>query len=170
MTKPLQCRICSDTKVAATLHARERMFGLGGDFIYNLCESCSSLSLSAFDDDLSEYYLADYYSFSDNDAFSLKAKLACLIGRYLPNSLASQMGKYSYSIESVTRVRAEILQWLERDLRAPRILDVGCGSGTALLRYHYAGCNVEGLDPYFRGQNPAEFSIHRIQLDQLTGS
>jgi len=145
------------------------MFGLHGDFKYTQCGACGSLSQSECEYDLSRYYPPEYYSFSAERRFPLKARAACFVGRLLPTPMIKAAGQISYSIGVVARVRAEIASWLEEPRRRPRLLDVGCGAGAGLLCYHYAGCRVEGLDPFYGGANPAEFTIHRVPLAELHG-
>ena len=57
------CRICHSTRAARADVATERMFGMGGTFVYNECASCESLSLRTVPNDLSEYYPPTYYSY-----------------------------------------------------------------------------------------------------------
>jgi SAM-dependent methyltransferase len=145
------------------------MFGLDGDFIYTLCAACGSLSQSEQDFNMARYYPPEYYSFSADKPFPRKAKAACFIGRMLPVALARVAGYFSYSLGQVARVRTEVAGWYGQPRHSARVLDVGCGAGLGLLRYHYAGYRVEGLDPFYHGENPAEFPIHRVPLEQLNG-
>ena len=170
MKQPEQCRVCGAAEISRALDCRERMFGLDGHFTYTLCAACGSLSQSAQDFDMAKYYPPQYYSFAGGGNYSLKTKAACFVGRLLPPSLGAVAERFSYSLGQVARVRAEIADWLGSDRRAPRLLDVGCGSGSGSLRYHYAGCRVEGLDPYYHGKDPAEFIVHRMQLSELRGT
>ena len=164
-----ECRVCGASDVARSLDCRERMFGLDGHFTYTLCAACGSLSQTEQDFEVAKYYPTQYYSFSTGADFPFKAKAASFIGRMLPASLATVTGKISYSVGQVARVRAEITGWFGAPRQAPRLLDVGCGSGAGLLCYHYAGCQVEGLDPFYQGANPPQFPIHRMLLAELSG-
>lgn len=57
-----QCRVCGDD-VTECLTARERMFNMGGKFVYGLCSDCGSLSLMTPIEDIKQFYPADYYSY-----------------------------------------------------------------------------------------------------------
>lgn len=170
MNSSPQCRVCGGARVAQVLQAKERMFGLDGEFECNVCGDCGSVSLAVSDFDLAKYYPPEYYSFSTAEAFGFKAKLASAIARALPKNMCSAAGRLSYSVQSVADVRRTVTEWLGRPVKSPRVLDVGCGSGSWLMPYHYAGCRTEGIDPFYEGEDPKEFPIHRVALAELTGT
>lgn len=163
------CRVCRSQRIERQFSVRERMFGLAGQFVYTLCAECGSLSRAANEADISHYYPKDYYSFAASNGFPSTTKTILRVGRRLPEGLITWIARLtgSYSMTVLMQTKREIAHW--GGPPQPHILDVGCGAGEHLLRYHYAGCYIEGLDPFYAGPDPAECPIHRVPLAAIHG-
>ena len=55
------CAICSSTSFES-YQASEKMFGMGGKFIYQECQDCGVLKLKNIPENIDKYYPSDYYS------------------------------------------------------------------------------------------------------------
>jgi SAM-dependent methyltransferase len=164
------CRVCSGKDFARELSVPEMMFGLRDVFPYGLCAACGSLSLLSPPEEMGKYYPPNYYSFAPLPARSWKARLVAGCSRQLPDRLLSLAARMtgSYGLEQAAKVRQRAHGWLGGGRRRPRrLVDIGCGAGERLQDYYAAGLAVEGADPYFKGDNPREFPIHRTGIEKL---
>ena len=144
-----QCRICggaTDLSVRAT----ERMFGFGGEFWYDRCESCGGVQLREVPDDLPAFYPDNYYAFATRDATPSGVRAMV---RFIRDALVvgrgRRVGRWMEPLLSpgMLQMRA----WLERAgvSRHSRILDVGCGDGAWLRRLRDHGyAHLLGVDPF----------------------
>lgn len=139
--KPLHsCKFCGslDFKIFS---AQERMLGLGGDFLYQLCTDCNSLQLQTIPEDLSEFYPDSYYSFAD----------------LVPSSSVKRFLK-KRRMELFLRAKLSFLSpsygyWLKKVKPGfqDKIADVGCGNGQLLYELWAAGFqHLEGFDPFIK--------------------
>ena len=164
------CRVCGAAGDFALLVAREQMFAMGGQFSYVLCRSCGSLSLVQVPEDLSPYYPSGYYSYTRSNRYSAKSRWFARLLRHLPDFILNALTTRLFVAAELLEARHAIKRYLGRPLAGARVLDVGCGSGFGLMKFHHAGYRAEGCDPFFTGPDPAEFRIHRQHLGQLTST
>jgi SAM-dependent methyltransferase len=145
------CRICGNREGNQPFIAREMYFGWKDQFEYFECANCGCVQIDRIPDDLDRYYPSHYYSYAPPANVSIpkvpawrRLRNRALLGRDMPLSrllarLARPPGYFSW------------FDGLELDLDA-RILDVGCGAGSLLLRMRKAGfSNLSGVDPYISG-------------------
>src|SRR5438876_7644053 len=57
------CRICANSAGQKTFCFQEKMFGMGGEFVYFQCGQCGCLQIATVPQDMSRYYPPGYYSF-----------------------------------------------------------------------------------------------------------
>jgi SAM-dependent methyltransferase len=145
--------MCLSTKEPASLHrAKERWFGLPGNFVYAACADCGSLAL-VDPPSLAEYYPSDYYSL------------------VRPSSPTERF--VSYVAEEV-QVR-HVLRLLRRAGDCPKreaaILDVGCGNGRLLNGLHRRGfINLTGVDPFLEEESErAGLRLFKKGIDEVEG-
>jgi SAM-dependent methyltransferase len=133
------CHYCHSTQGNYFI-ATERMLGLGGEFTYATCKSCSSIQLVTFPKDLSPYYPSDYYSLGRLQPsgalrnFLKKIRMRAFLATGYP-FLSPRFGGY----------------WLKKlnPKFTDRIADVGCGNGQLLYELQVAGFKeLHGFDPY----------------------
>lgn len=145
----MTCKICSECAEHPIWKAKERMLGLGGEFLYFQCNACSCLQIADIPENLSAFYPIGYYSFNAQGVprTGWKANIAALRDR------ATALGKQ----DPISSVICKLIP-PRPDLRSiaavkptfqSRILDVGCGSGQLLSVLHRAGFrNLAGIDPF----------------------
>ena len=142
------CRICGNGTNNRAFHVREMMFGWKDGFEYFECADCGCVQIAAIPDDLDKYYPTDYYAFgkprhtgTPSVSWWRKLRNRALLGQQVPTARA---------IKALSRAPG-YFSWfrgLNLDLDS-RILDVGCGAGSLLLRMRKAGfTRLMGLDPY----------------------
>lgn len=161
------CRVCGLLADQAVLVAAEQMFAMGDCFEYGMCPHCGSLSLLDIPSDLARFYPSNYYSYTRANQVSRHGRLAARVLRHLPDTLLSWAGGRVYMAAQILQARRDVADWMGRSVPAARILDVGCGSGFGLMKYHYAGYRAEGCDPFYTGADPVEFPVHRAPLAAL---
>ncbi|MBN1872066.1 MAG: class I SAM-dependent methyltransferase [Candidatus Omnitrophica bacterium] len=140
------CRVCGNIKDNKPFRIREMMYGSGDEFTYFECSFCGCLQIAEIPSDMNRYYPADYYSFRkersgnlaerilrrerDRYAIFKKGFIGKIISARYPNSLLNRLGDANIRVSS-------------------RILDVGCGTGSALASLRRLGFKyLTGLDPY----------------------
>jgi SAM-dependent methyltransferase len=161
------CRVCGISTDLSILKATEMMFAQGGAFEYGQCSNCGSLSLLDIPTDLSVYYPTNYYSYTRTNHISRNGKLAAPLLRLLPDSILRITSARLFIAGQILQARSDVRGWLGLSSTSVRILDVGCGSGFGLMKYHYAGYRAEGCDPFYTGADPVEFPVHRAPLSGL---
>ena len=146
------CRICGNLEGNRAHVGRERMFGLGEEFVYDECARCGCLQIREVPEDLGRYYPDDYYSKSEprhphRPDWILKVrrrKLRHLLGE------GDRLGAVLAAISGPERIPP----WMKGVpvRHDDRILDVGCGSGEMLLSLARRGfTRLEGVDPFIDG-------------------
>lgn len=149
------CRVCGSEEVETWFHPREMMFGMREEFPYFKCLHCQCLQLEALPEDINKYYPSDYYSFRQvtETSQSLKASIKRrLISPMMSRSILGWGSHYGRILCLLMR-SPNIPKWMHVLPGAipfdSRILDVGCGSGEALLTLQNCGfTNLHGVDPY----------------------
>lgn len=116
---------------------------MGGDFRYAECLACGSLQLDTIPEDLSEYYPADYYSFSrlNPSTFWTKVLKKLRMRFFILFGSAWQAPMYGYWLRKVHAGYSA------------RIADVGCGNGQLLYELYAAGyTDLHGFDPFIANE------------------
>jgi len=138
------CRICRETSgPTQRFRAVERMNGTRDGFDYIKCLICGCLQIEHIPQDLSRYYLSDYYSFAVSN-------------RRIKEWLKLQRNRQHSGAK--TRVGALLTavigppmfsRWLAfADTQSPKVLDVGSGSGHLVSDLRRVGIDALGVDPY----------------------
>ncbi|MEN2280566.1 class I SAM-dependent methyltransferase [Algoriphagus sp. SE2] len=139
----VNCKFCGSTDQKVHV-AKERMFGLGGEFTYSECLSCGSLQLETIPSDLSPYYASGYYS---------------LVG--LTHSSFFRRFLKSLRMKAFYKFGSEFLEpsfgyWLKKikPKFSDRIADIGCGNGQLLYEFYASGFqNLHGFDPFIQKEH-----------------
>lgn len=161
------CRICGNLNGNRIHHAREMFLGLRERFSYLECGNCGCVQLLEIPKDMSKYYPPSYYSFNEHGklktllrrqwagyAFGRRNLVGWLLTRAFFPNLAIQVVRRSGVPKSAS------------------ILDVGCGSGRALLDLSYLGfTNLTGVDPYIQKDLVYEngVKVFKRELNDMSG-
>jgi SAM-dependent methyltransferase len=142
------CRVCGNTENNTALLCREKMFGLGDEFLYFQCGDCRCLQIAAVPEGMARYYPLNYYSYTlpSVEQHGLKARLAGLRD-YVQLTRTAWLGlwfpKWAFAgggIEGLGPLPLKRKMW---------VLDVGCGRGRLLSILHRAGFrHLSGIDPF----------------------
>jgi 2-polyprenyl-3-methyl-5-hydroxy-6-metoxy-1,4-benzoquinol methylase len=144
----MECRICLNSCDNKAFEFSEMMFGYRDRFDYFQCSRCGCLQITDFPADLSKYYPAQYYSFSEINNINNRIKL--LLKRLRNNYAILNKGvlgklinlKYPFPFQY------EYFPLSEDDA----IMDVGCGNGSLLYELSISNLhNMIGVDPYIYG-------------------
>lgn len=145
------CKFCG-SKNQVLFEAKERMFGMGGEFTYAECLDCGSLQLETIPEDLSPYYSnAAYYSFSKLNESDLKIRILKNIRMriYLLTGLSKFEPIYGYWLQKV------------HSGFGAKIADVGCGNGQLLYELYASGYrNLHGFDPFIEKTERINSCLH----------
>jgi 2-polyprenyl-3-methyl-5-hydroxy-6-metoxy-1,4-benzoquinol methylase len=142
------CKVCGKTFESELYKAHEVRFGWGDEFDYVHCPHCNTVYLKDIPDDLDRYYSSDYYSLQGRDATDENSFLRRIVRKFLLKYRID--GKNLIGKLIASRLK-EAFQWIEPGMMNfdSSILDVGCGTGRAILKLASSGfTNVQGLDPF----------------------
>ncbi|MBN3581329.1 class I SAM-dependent methyltransferase [Algoriphagus aestuarii] len=120
------------------LTAKERMFGLGGNFHYQECLTCHGLFLEEIPADLDIYYPDNYYSFG---SFNSSGAISQFLKRF----------RYQLFKAGIPINPPNYFEWIANlsISETSNIADIGCGNGQLLAELSYCGFkNLHGYDPY----------------------
>ena len=124
-----KCRICGSSNLDPPIELREVMFGTNDTFTYQRCHECGCLQIMAQPENMAQFYPDYYYSFS-SESSSLKQKLKVrirdLLSLYGPGWLFG--GRNWWEFSTLKSLRGLGVS------RSMRILDLGCGSGSFIVR------------------------------------
>ena len=124
------CPLCGGHNFVPLLKARDFHYGNPGEYRLAQCSNCTLGFLDPMYDEteLSKFYPADYYSFTD---------------RFTSNQSSS----------GLRRLARKLFGTRERQTKDPhfdhpgKMLDVGCGSGWFLVKMRDQGWDVRGVEP-----------------------
>lgn len=147
------CAFCGHTD-STTFEVEERMIGLGERFHYSRCSGCGAMVLIDLPADLSRYYPTNYYSFQPIEPHRTltgwRRWLAVTRNRAIvfgTGGLGGLLAKRRSCWQAT-----EVARWLRHSPVQSfdaRVLDVGCGAGTRLVRMHEIGySHLTGIDPF----------------------
>ncbi len=147
-----QCKICGNDKNNKTYTAKERIFGLDGEFQYLECSECNCIQLLNIPPDMSLYYPKEqYYSLSSGEKYANKKSLANSIRRIQSDYLLFGKKRLLGSLLTAGYGSHGYFSWLKKigATYEMSILDVGCGGGELLFRMSRNGFkNLTGADPF----------------------
>lgn len=172
MTESIQdCQLCGSNGPHKTISVREMMFGTRERFDYFACAHCDTLQTANIlpEEELAEYYGADYYSYRIPPEPLVVRWLTQLHDRVHLRTGARFAGPFLTSMlpERVIKMLAQLS--INRDAR---ILDVGCGAGKLLDRLARAGfTNLSGADPFIEadGETPLGVTLMKRNISEVTG-
>ncbi|MCL6474819.1 MAG: class I SAM-dependent methyltransferase [Firmicutes bacterium] len=151
-----RCLWCHTTTAARTFTARERLFGMEGEWEYAECGACGSLQMLQPPDDLQRYYPREYDAYNTLPDAYYRGLLG-IIRTWRDRTVATGkglLGKLVLLVHPQQDPRVRSIRLLNL-LPDARVLDVGCGSGLLLLIMHQVGFrNVEGIDPFYPSEQP----------------
>jgi SAM-dependent methyltransferase len=141
---------------------REMMLGTRDKFQYNQCSKCKSLQIESIPQDLGEYYpRGKYYSFTKQDL--LFGDHIYKISFYHTPILYKILSYFFFTdlnLDAISRINLS---------KGSRILDVGSGSGSTLLKLKSFGYqNISGIDPYIDKDVLEPVKILRKTLTELS--
>ena len=152
-----KCKVCGTVDGNQDFYPREMMFGFRDRFRYFQCHCCGCIQIAAVPQNLGRYYPAEYYGFApvrqDRWRFSRPRRTimamrseAALFDRGTSGKLLNML----FPMRCIDQVNALIgLPHLSKRVSCLKssILDVGCGSGAALLFLNQIGFeNLWGVD------------------------
>ena len=144
------CRICSASAGHPAWLAKDMMYGLDGEFLYFQCVECGCLQIEMAPDNLADYYPGQYYSFGRVSDRKLSEPYPAGLLRKMVRAIGTSRAPMAAVLQRSIRFPVHH-EWLRRAGARPgsRILDVGCGSGSLLVRMRKEGfLNASGIDPF----------------------
>ena len=178
------CRICGNQTANTTYIAREMHLGLGDEFNYFKCARCGCLQIEDIPPDLSRYYPNYYYSYRpaqprlDFSRHGLGGYKQRLVLKLLTNyyfGRKTAIGKWLATRSCLSRDFPLWARQQRLDLKlgpAASILDVGCGTGQALLDMQAVGfTELAGIDPLLEADVSYDngVRVYRRNVDELDG-
>jgi SAM-dependent methyltransferase len=165
-----RCLWCLGTDTPRLFTARERLFGMDGEFAYGECARCGSLQIMQIPDDLPRYYPPEYDAYNTLPDRYYQGLLG-VVRTWRDRTVATgkgMLGRLVLLVHPQQDPRVRSIQLLNLT-PASRVLDVGCGSGLLLLIMHRVGFpHVEGIDPFYPSDKPVggAVPVYRRTLEQ----
>lgn len=149
----MKCKICLNEFDNNLYEVEEMMYGAKEKFHYFQCSKCKCLQIEQTPDDISKYYVNDYYSFENKSHLHRPKNFFEFLKRYMVNKRnyyavfnSGIFGRILYSLQANSELKS--LSKLSLSYNS-KILDVGCGIGAHLYFLKELGFeNVVGIDPY----------------------
>jgi len=148
----MKCTICGNSNDTTTFQAKEMMYGSRETFMFRHCRCCDTVQMISPIANMSNYYPADYCSFSPGTT-DPGERYKTLLGKlHLKRDTFHATGK-----GCIGRLLAALKPSQEYQIYKPlrlnsrqRILDIGSGNGNLLLRLSYISglSNFIGIDPF----------------------
>lgn len=166
------CEVCQSNGPFNTLVAEEKMFGLGGHFIYLHCQNCETLFLKDVPIDMGSFYPSYYYSFASS---STKPSLLNRLKQSLWDARFKARKPYAFWAKALLRRFPNA--GMEAVIKmGPRkswdILDLGCGAGDLVRAMRKSGFSAAmgadafvEADIYWNGQ----LLVKKAQADEISG-
>ena len=172
------CRICGNKGPHGAWSAGDMRKGgrKGGDdrYTYFQCRRCQCLQIESLPEDTARLYEGDYYSFSPVS----ERKLTDPAWKAVIRKAAAQLGTDDGPVGAVMRAVCKVPphpEWFRkgRVTTASKILDVGCGTGSLLVRIWKEGYHgAEGADPFIKEdiKYPNGLVIRKAFVEELQPS
>ncbi|MGF1671728.1 MAG: class I SAM-dependent methyltransferase [Balneolaceae bacterium] len=168
----MKCNICGNKKNNKYYSVKEMMFGSRDEFNYMECDSCGCIQICEIPGNISEYYPADYYSFTKTAGTGLGKKLLIKTKSIRDKAAVFKRGLMGNILNSF--FPNEVLNTMSGVLsKDQHILDAGCGKGMILSQLKEIGfVHLSGIDPFIendiRYKNGLE--IRKMSLQEVTGT
>lgn len=169
-TTSYRCRICDNEAGNHAFHAREMMFGWKDDFEYFECADCGCVQIGSIPENLDKYYPENYYAYNQPK----NAVVPKISGwrKARNRALLGQLGPLASTIKALSRSPGYFSWFQGLNLKLDsRIIDVGCGAGSLLLRMRRAGfSHLTGVDPYIEKNIDygGGLLIHKADISSLS--
>lgn len=146
----IECKICGNSAGNTPYSFSDYHLGNGRKFAYFQCAQCGCLQKENLDEDTSQYYPNNYYSFSDDDHTKISSKVKWAI-RGVRNSYY-RTGKGIMGALIHRALPCDSIAMIHK-INSPqdwKILDAGCGSDALMLQYLSSKGynNLTGVDPF----------------------
>jgi len=147
----MQCRICENEKGNRLFKFKEMHIGLREEFTYFQCVNCRCIQIEEIPENMSKYYLSNYYSFNLSPKSENVVKRAVRRQRdYYALFNRGFIGGFIYR-RFPSPVELRSLYRVSSLTKDSTILDVGCGNGYFLRVLRDFGFkHLVGIDPYLR--------------------
>ena len=144
----MECRFCKNNSGNNYL-LEEFMFKSGKQFEYFECNNCKGLQICEIPSNIEDFYPINYYSFSyDKENDDLKKNIFNFLFRFCIKQRLKQKTILGFLIAPFF-VRS--YPWLGEEMKSfnSKVLDIGTGHGSLLLRLKKLGFNnLHGIDPF----------------------
>ncbi len=170
----MECRICKNQQGNKLYRVRDMHFGNNGVFDYIECTQCGCLQISEVPANLQDYYPQDYYA---------HVRVRSPVLGQLKKFVTKERDYYTYYGHSVLGYLAdsllksastEIIRCIRKTgvNSGSKILDVGCGQGSLLLRLNEIGfTSLTGVDPFIACDTDYGngVKIHKKHIQDIAG-
>lgn len=167
-----KCRVCRNEAGNRRYVAREMLFGWRDTFEYVECGHCGCIQIAEIPEDMERYYPNDYYAYKA--PINQRVPRISNLKRLRNRALLGQRVPFGNVLARASRPPG-YFAWFSSlgiDLNAS-ILDIGCGTGSLLLRMRKAGFSrLTGADPFI--SNDIDYGgglkIHKAGIDHAPGN
>lgn len=168
-----RCRICDNARNNSVHIVHEMLFGFRDKFEYFECGNCGCLQIKELPDDLAKYYPDNYYSLNV-EVIKRKPFIFSFLKRQRLAYYLCEKNIIGLLLCCVTGI-PDLPVWIKHAHLAVNynILDVGCGTGSLLIKLKEEGFNnLVGCDPYLDHDIFYEngISIYKREVYDMEGS